>query len=82
MKLALVFSFYTRPTYTFSNVALRGLSERMGDVDRTLFPVDASEMDWAEYLRKIHMAGLNNYSLAPKVSRVRQRRAARRSQAA
>ena len=82
MKLALVFSFYTRPTYTFSNSSLRALSERMGDVDQTLFPVDASTMNWGDYLRRIHLAGLNNYSLAPKVSRVRQQREARRTQAA
>jgi len=35
----------------------------MGEVDKVLFPVDARQIDWETYLRKIHLAGLNRYAL-------------------
>lgn len=74
MKLARVFSFYTRPRYRFSNVELCALAERMGEHDQKLFPVNAAGMDWQHYLRKIHLAGLNDYALQPKYARVRPRK--------
>lgn len=77
LKLALIFSFYTRPDYTFSNRALLALAQRMGEVDRALFPVDPQAVDWREYIGNSHLAGLDCYSLAPRIkpvqSRVRQR---------
>ncbi len=36
----------------------------MGNLDQALFPVDARQIDWATYLRKIHLAGLNRYALS------------------
>jgi hypothetical protein len=35
----------------------------MGELDRALFPVDARQIDWQLYLRKIHLGGLNRYAL-------------------
>jgi hypothetical protein len=35
----------------------------MGESDRGQFPVDARQIDWSRYLRKIHMSGLNRYAL-------------------
>ncbi|MDN6318510.1 MAG: fatty acyl-CoA reductase [Marinobacter sp.] len=68
--LATVFGFYTAPDYIFRNDELLALSSRMGSVDKALFPVDARQIDWAIYLRKIHLAGLNRYALkAPKTNR-------------
>ncbi len=62
-SLATIFGFYTAPDYVFQNDRLLALADRMGVVDRTLFPVDARAIDWAVYLRKIHLAGLNRYAL-------------------
>ncbi|TGN41074.1 fatty acyl-CoA reductase [Marinobacter confluentis] len=62
-SLATIFGFYTAPDYIFRNDALLALASRMGDVDRVLFPVDARQIDWSLYLRKIHMSGLNRYAL-------------------
>ncbi|MBW4935814.1 fatty acyl-CoA reductase [Marinobacter sp. F4206] len=62
-SLATIFGFYTAPDYIFRNDELLSLSSRMGDVDSGLFPVDARQIDWSVYLRKIHLAGLNRYAL-------------------
>lgn len=62
-SLATIFGFYTAPDYVFRNDQLLALAERMGSVDQDLFPVDARKIDWATYLRKIHLAGLNKYAL-------------------
>jgi hypothetical protein len=35
----------------------------MGELNRALFPIDARQIDWSLYLRKIHMSGLNRYAL-------------------
>ena len=42
---------------------LLALASRMGELDKVLFPVDARQIDWSVYLRKIHLAGLNRYAL-------------------
>jgi alcohol-forming fatty acyl-CoA reductase len=63
MALSTIFSFYTEPEYIFHNDKLLNLAKRMGKADQVLFPVDASAIDWETYLRKIHMAGLNCYTL-------------------
>ncbi|WP_166269032.1 fatty acyl-CoA reductase [Marinobacter caseinilyticus] len=63
-SLATIFGFYTAPDYIFRNDQLMALSERMGALDQALFPVDACQVDWAVYLRKIHLAGLNRYALS------------------
>jgi hypothetical protein len=62
-SLATIFGFYTAPDYIFHNDELQALSARMGEVDKGLFPVDARQIDWEVYLRKIHLAGLNRYAL-------------------
>ncbi|MAA63608.1 MAG: dehydrogenase [Alteromonadaceae bacterium] len=64
MSLATIFGFYTAPDYIFHNDKLLDLAERMGPEDKLLFPVDARQIDWPIYLRKIHMAGLNKYALS------------------
>jgi len=62
-SLATIFGFYTAPDYIFRNDGLLALASRMGERDRLLFPVDARQIDWAFYLRKIHLNGLNRYAL-------------------
>ncbi len=62
-SLATIFGFYTAPDYIFHNDELMALSARMGELDQGLFPVDARQIDWSVYLRKIHLAGLNRYAL-------------------
>jgi len=80
-SLATVFGFYTAPDYIFRNDDLLALASRMGEVDKALFPVDARQIDWAVYLRKIHLAGLNRYALKakkaqrPRTSRIRKQAA-------
>ncbi len=62
-NLAVVFSFYTSPNYTFHNNGLAALAERMGDLDQRVFPVDPRQINWQQYLARIHLAGLNRYAL-------------------
>ena len=62
-SLATIFGFYTAPDYIFRNDDLLALASRMGELDKVLFPVDARQIDWSVYLRKIHLAGLNRYAL-------------------
>lgn len=62
-SLATIFGFYTAPDYIFRNDDLLALAARMGELDKVLFPVDARQIDWSVYLRKIHLAGLNRYAL-------------------
>lgn len=62
-SLATIFGFYTAPDYIFRNDELQALASRMGEQDQVLFPVDARRIDWSVYLRKIHLAGLNQYAL-------------------
>lgn len=61
--LALTFSFYTRPRYRFQSHGLLALAQRFSETDRRLFPVDASVIDWEDYLCRVHMTGLNRYAL-------------------
>ncbi|MFI4938850.1 MAG: fatty acyl-CoA reductase [Burkholderiales bacterium] len=62
-NLAVLFSFYTSPRYRFHSENLVALSERLGETDRQLFPVDAQIIDWSHYMRKIHVPGLDRYAL-------------------
>lgn len=80
-SLATIFGFYTAPDYIFRNDDLLALASRMGEIDKALFPVDARQIDWAVYLRKIHLAGLNRYALRAK-SKPRPRSSRARKQAA
>ena len=63
LKLADVFGFYTCPHYVFDNRKLLDMASRMGDKDRTLFPVEPERIDWPHYIRGIHLQGLNRYAL-------------------
>lgn len=72
-NLSSVFSFYTRPNYTFSNEKLCGLAKAMGTAESKEFPVNAAQFDWAHYLPKVHIAGLNQYALQPKPSPVEEK---------
>ena len=82
MKLAVVFSFYTRPRYRFSNARLCELAERMGELDGQMFPVDASTLDWRDYFCNIHLAGLNRFALKPKAVKLKTVKTNRQRQAA
>ncbi|RBW50629.1 fatty acyl-CoA reductase [Marinobacter sp. F3R11] len=80
-SLATIFGFYTAPDYIFHNDELLALASRMGEADKELFPVDARRIDWAVYLRKVHLAGLNRYALKAK-SKLRPRSPKAREQVA
>ncbi|MDP3654970.1 MAG: fatty acyl-CoA reductase [Rhodoferax sp.] len=62
-ELAVVFSFYTSPHYTFQNTQLQALEAQMCEHDRRVFSVDARQIDWADYMGRIHLAGLNRFAL-------------------
>lgn len=62
-SLATIFGFYTAPDYIFRNDRLLALTDRMGEADKQLFPVNPRQIDWRRYFRDIHLAGLNRYAL-------------------
>ncbi|MEE2733012.1 MAG: fatty acyl-CoA reductase [Pseudomonadota bacterium] len=66
VKLALIFSFYTRPRYRFSNENLCALAARAGAREQEILPVATTGMDWQHYLQRIHLPGLNRYALRPR----------------
>ncbi|MYM39742.1 fatty acyl-CoA reductase [Duganella qianjiadongensis] len=74
--LALTFSFYTAPRYTFHNSSLMALARRFGSEERARFNVDSTRIDWREYLCHIHMAGLNRYALRPRAPKSAEAQAA------
>ena len=45
------------------NERLLDMASRMGDEDRRLFPVDARRINWEQYIRRIHLPGLEAYAL-------------------
>ncbi len=63
LKLTGIYATYTSPRYVFNSDKLMALAERMGESDRTLFPVDAALIDWDKYFCDIHVAGLNHYGM-------------------
>ncbi|RZI44522.1 dehydrogenase [Herbaspirillum sp. HC18] len=67
--LAITFSFYTRPNYRFHNKYLLALARRFRSQDQAMFPVDAKLINWADYLCRVHIAGLNKYALRRKETR-------------
>ncbi|MDX1694464.1 MAG: fatty acyl-CoA reductase [Ketobacteraceae bacterium] len=66
IQLSSIFSFYTQPRYTFSNRKLVSLANQADNRDRQEFPVNATEVNWKEYLSHIHIAGLDRYALRPR----------------
>ncbi|MDO8654801.1 MAG: fatty acyl-CoA reductase [Undibacterium sp.] len=65
-NLAVVFSFYTSPSYTFQNKQLQELENRMGEFDRRMFSIDPRLINWKNYMGNIHLAGLNRFALKDK----------------
>lgn len=63
VELSKLFSFYAQPSYQFHSQRLLSLSVATGDVDRALFPVDAALINWQDYIRCVHMPGLNHFAL-------------------
>jgi alcohol-forming fatty acyl-CoA reductase len=64
--LAVTFSFYTAPRYRFHNNRLMALARRFSAEDAARFPVDPAQIDWPDYLCRVHMGGLNRYALRPR----------------
>ncbi len=79
MKLSTVFSFYTQPSYVFHNKKLMKLHSQLNDADRALFPVDAMLIDWEEYIRNIHIPGLNKFALKERTRPVKKAEQVQRS---
>lgn len=65
-NLAVVFSFYTSPSYTFQNQQLQQLEERISETERRMFSVDPRHINWTSYMGHIHLAGLNRFALKDK----------------
>ena len=63
LKLASIYSYYSSPHYVFNSDKLMVLADAMGEVDKSIFPVDAAIVDWKVYFQDIHIAGLNNYGM-------------------
>lgn len=79
MKLAEIFGFYGCPNYVFHNEKLLDMAARMGAEDRRRFPVDARRINWSKYVRRVHLAGLNDYALQERrLYRLRSRGGRRR----
>lgn len=72
VKLALIFSFYTRPRYRFSNEKLCALAARAGEHEQAILPVETKGMDWQHYISRIHLPGLNRFALRPKAMKLRR----------
>lgn len=64
-KLARVFSFYTRPRYQFCNAQLRYLYARLDPNDQPIFNMDVRKISWNDYIRNVHVPGLNRFALRP-----------------
>ncbi|MED5620510.1 fatty acyl-CoA reductase [Ideonella sp. BN130291] len=62
-ELATVFSFYTSPRYVFDNRELLALAQRFEPADRQRFEVDPLCFDWAHYVARIHLPGLERYAV-------------------
>ncbi|MBV8379543.1 MAG: SDR family oxidoreductase [Paucibacter sp.] len=59
-SLVTAFSFYSSPQYVFENRELLALGERFGEQDRARFQVDPAGLDWAHYVAKVHLPGLEH----------------------
>ncbi len=70
LRLSSIYSLYTSPEYVFNSDKLMALSDRMGEKDKELFPVDAQKIDWEYYFQKIHVAGLNRYGMEDRTDAV------------
>ena len=64
-ELATVFSFYTSPNYVFCNRKLMHLATQVAEPERTRFAVDPRAIDWAHYVKRIHLPGLERFAVKP-----------------
>jgi alcohol-forming fatty acyl-CoA reductase len=62
-ELATVFSFYTSPRYVFDNRELLALAQRFNTEDQRRFEVDPLCFDWAHYVTRIHLPGLERFAV-------------------
>jgi alcohol-forming fatty acyl-CoA reductase len=64
-ELATVFSFYTSPHCVFDNRKLLALAQRFDAVERRRFEVDPRCYDWAHYVARVHLPGLERHAVKP-----------------
>jgi fatty acyl-CoA reductase len=62
-QLATTFSFYTSPRYVFDNRGLLALAERFSAEERARFEIDPRCFDWANYIARVHLPGLERYAV-------------------
>jgi long-chain acyl-CoA synthetase len=60
---AKIYAPYTHLDCRFSDDAMRAAGERLHPDDRTMFPFDASRVDWRDYLVNRHIPGIRSYVL-------------------
>ena len=58
-----MFSFYTAPRYVFDNVGLLALAAELPEEERARFEVDPRCYDWAHYVQRVHLPGLERYAV-------------------
>jgi fatty acyl-CoA reductase len=69
-ELAVVFSFYTAPDYVFDSRKLLAMAAEFDDADRSCFDVDSLAFDWAHYVTRVHLPGLERFAVKGSNDRV------------
>lgn len=59
----MILSFYTDSDYCFDMSETLALAERLSAEEKSRYPVDPADYEWEDYIRKIHLPGLNRYGL-------------------
>jgi thioester reductase-like protein len=62
-QLATVFSFYTAPRCVYDNRHLLALAASFSERDRSRFEVDPRCYDWAHYVQRVHLPGLERFAV-------------------
>jgi alcohol-forming fatty acyl-CoA reductase len=62
-ELAVTFSFYTSPRYVFDNSRLLAMAAEFDFADRARFEVDPLCFEWAKYVAKVHLPGLEKFAV-------------------
>lgn len=78
--LSKIYAFYGDMNVVFNNHKMLRLIEEFGEADKSLFPVDATLIDWRHYIRDVHFAGLQKYALEDRAV-IQQRRQQAKQQA-
>ena len=65
LELYKTFVPYGFPNYIFHNNLLLSLSMSFSTADKLKYPIDAKLINWQEYIREVHLLGLNYYVLKP-----------------